>query len=53
MVHGDIKPANVLVCGYEENEYNFKLTDYSCNNVAAESAALSRSSCLRQLMTPG
>ena len=52
VIHGDIKPANVLVCGDEENECNFKLADYSCNNIGIEST-LSRSSCLRQLMTPG
>ena len=45
VVHGDIMPANVLVCGDEENEFFFKLADYSCNNRAVESA-LSRSSCL-------
>ena len=52
VVHGDIKPANILVCGDEENEYAFKLADYSCNNVAVE-GTVSRSSSLRQLMTPG
>ena len=50
VVHGDIKPANVLVCGNEEHEYTFKLADYSCNNVEG---TFSKSSCLRQLMTPG
>ena len=50
LVHGDIKPANILVCEYEENEYTFKLADYSCNNMEG---TFSKSSCLRQLMTPG
>ena len=33
IIHGDIKPANVLVCGNEENDYTFKLADYLCNNI--------------------
>ena len=50
VIHGDIKPANVLVCGNEKHEYTSKLADYSCNNVEG---TFSKSSCLRQLMTPG
>jgi len=50
IIHGDIKPANILVSGKEANEYIFKITDYSCNSLSQMS---SRSSSLRQLMTPG
>jgi len=50
IIHGDIKPANVLVSGKEANEYIFKITDYSCNSLNRMS---SRSSSLKQLMTPG
>ena len=45
VVHGDIKPANILVCGDEENDYTLKLADYSCNNIAIAST-YSRSSSL-------
>ena len=50
---GDVKPANVLVCGDEENKNNVisLINYYSCNNRARESTA-SRSFCLQQLMTP-
>ena len=33
IIHGDIKPANILVSGKEVNEYTFKITDYSCNSL--------------------
>ena len=49
IIHGDIKPANILVSCKEVNEYNFKITDYSCNSLDQMS---SRSSSLKQLMTP-
>ena len=30
LVHGDIKPLNILVFGDMDEEYLFKITDYSC-----------------------
>ena len=30
LVHGDIKPLKILVCGDTDEEYVFKITDYSC-----------------------
>ena len=29
-VHGDITPLNILVCGDAEDDFIFKITDYSC-----------------------
>ena len=51
MIHGDIKPLNVLVCG-EGNEFCFKITDYACvsNKIATPSS--SKSVSIKQLMTP-
>lgn len=51
IIHGDIKPANILVSGKEVNEYIFKIKDYSCNSM--DQTMSSRSSSLKQLMTPG
>ena len=45
LVHGDIKPQNVLVSGQTDEEYIFKITDYC--------GVSSKSSSLRQFMTPG
>ena len=53
IVHGDIKPQNVLVCGEGEFDYTFKLADYACNNVEHMYTSSKSSSSLRQLMTPG
>jgi len=51
VVHGDIKPHNVLVVGENEGDYNFKITDYC--GISAVSQASSRSSSFKQFMTPG
>ena len=53
VIHGDIKPLNVLVCGgNESDDFCFKITDYAClgNKIAAPSS--SKSVTLKQLMTP-
>ena len=50
-MHGDIKPQNVLVSGQTAEEYIFKITDYS--GIAINSQISSKSSSLRQFMTPG
>ena len=53
LIHGDIKPQNVLVTGNEQ-EFVFKITDYSCiMHINANQLSSSRSSSLKQLMTPG
>ena len=52
-VHGDIKPHNVLVSGKSEGDYNFKITDYSGISSGVISQLSSRSSSLKQFMTPG
>ena len=51
LIHGDIKPQNVLVSGQTDKEYIFKITDYSGININSQIS--SKSSSLRQLMTPG
>ena len=51
IVHGDIKPHNILVCGEGGHEYTFKLADYSCSNTECTSSKSSVS--LQQLITPG
>ena len=51
LIHGDIKPQNVLVSGQTDEEYIFKITDYSGININSQIS--SKSSSLRQLMTPG
>ena len=48
----DIKPQNVLVMGSEQ-EFLFKITDYTCYNYKNASQFSARSSSLKQLMTPG
>jgi len=53
VIHGDIKPLNVLVCGgNESDDFCFKITDYARlgNKIAAPSS--SKSVTLKQLMTP-
>ena len=30
LIHGDIKPLNILICGETEEDFVFKITDYSC-----------------------
>ena len=52
LVHGDIKPHNVLVAGSEE-ELLFKITDYACYKYKTANQFSSRSTSLKQLMTPG
>ena len=51
LVHGDIKPHNVLFSGQTDEEYIFKITDYS--GITINSQISSKSSSLRQFMTPG
>ena len=51
VVHGDIKPLNVLVSGDESDEFIFKVADYGCTIVNA--GQTSHSTTLKQLMTPG
>ena len=52
LVHGDIKPQNVLITG-SDSEFLFKLTDYACTMHIDNSLLSSKSSSLKQLMTPG
>ena len=52
IIHGDVKPLNVLVCGEEENEFIFKVADYGCP-VNNNSLQTSHSTTMKQLMTPG
>ena len=52
LIHGDIKPHNVLVTGTEQ-EFLFKITDYSCIMHINSKQLSSKSSSLKQLMTPG
>ena len=33
IIHGDVKPSNVLVDGLEDDEFVFKLTDYTCTPI--------------------
>jgi len=51
IVHGDIKPSNVLVNGDREDEFEFKLTDYASIPLSMQQS--SHSTTLKQLMTPG
>jgi len=46
LVYGDIKPQNVLVSGQTDEEYIFKLTDYS-GGITINSQISSKSSSLR------
>ena len=52
VVHGDIKPLNVLVCGEENEQFCFKVTDYVYlgNKIATPSS--SKPVSIKQLMTP-
>ena len=52
IIHGDIKPLNILACGGEEDEFTFKVTDYGCPN-NSNSLQSSHSTTMKQLMTPG
>ena len=52
LTHGDIKPHNVLDTGSDQ-EFVFKITDYACVMHINNSQLSSRSSSLKQLMTPG
>jgi len=51
IIHGDIKPSNVLVTGLHHDEFIFKLTDYV--SVPQSSQRSSHSTTMKQLMTPG
>ena len=51
IIHGDIKPSNVLVNGIGDNNFEFKLTDYACTTLPMQQS--SHSTTLKQLMTPG
>ena len=50
IVHGDLKPLNVLVSGNHEDEFVFKITDYASSNLNL--FQLSHSTTFKQLMTP-
>ena len=50
IIHGDIKPSNVLVNGIGD-DFEFKLTDYACTTLPLQQS--SHSTTLKQLMTPG
>jgi len=50
VVHGDLKPLNVLVSGGHEDEFVFKVTDYASSNL--KFSQLSHSTTFKQLMTP-
>jgi len=53
VIHGDLKPNNVLVHGKTEREFLFKLTDYvQCTSLYPSSRS-SASLSFKQLMTPG
>ena len=52
LVHGDIKPPNVLVTGSGQ-EFLFKITDYACHKYKTGNQFSSRSTSFKQLMTPG
>ena len=52
VIHGDIKPLNVLVCGNCSDEYIFKVTDYACFGNKRNACASSKSISVKQLMTP-
>ena len=51
VVHGDIKPLNVLVCGDGISEFTFKVADYA--SYMANPSQTSHSMTLKQMMTPG
>ena len=51
VIHGDIKPLNMLVCG-EGNEFCFKITDYACVGNKIATPLSSKSVTIKQLMTP-
>jgi len=51
IIHGDVKPLNVLVCGEEANEFIFKVANYGCP-VNNNSMQTSCSTTMKQLMTP-
>lgn len=50
IVHGDLKPLNVLVSGNDEDEFVFKITDYASSNLNL--FQFSHSTTFKQLMTP-
>jgi len=54
LVHGDIKPLNILICGDTEEDFVFKITDYSCvgSKMNAHAQFSSKSVSMKQLMTP-
>ena len=52
IVHEDIKPQNVLVCGATEDNFVLKITNYACNMISGASHLSSKSASFKQLMTP-
>ena len=52
VIHGDIKPLNILVCGNCSDEFIFKVTDYACFGNKKNTCASSNSISVKQLMTP-
>ena len=50
IVHGDLKPLNVLVSGNDEEEFISKVTDYASSGVNFTQS--SHSTTFKQLMTP-
>ena len=52
IIHGDIKPSNVLIISTDgNNDFVFKVIDYACAKVTLQQS--SNSTTLKQLMTPG
>jgi len=51
LIHGNVKPSNVLVNGMEDDEFVFKLTNYACTPISKQQS--SHSTTPKQLMTPG
>ena len=54
IIHGDVKPLNVLVCGKDECKFVFKLADYGGPIINdTSSMQTSHSKTMKQLMPPG
>ena len=39
IIHGDIKPSNVLVNGIGDDDFEFKLTDYACTTLPMQQSS--------------